>query len=99
MGESMSDRIEKSLLDIDFASLTRRAFTPSPAAWEDQVLYFLLLDRFSDGNKKDGYRDTADRTVQGGSTPLYRAEDPRRVDYDMWFRAGGDLQGGTLCGL
>jgi glycosidase len=91
--------IEKSLLDIDFASLTRRTFTPSPAAWEDQVLYFLLLDRFSDGNESDGYRDNADRPVPGGSTPLYRPEDAGRVDYDVWFRAGGDWQGGTLAGL
>ena len=28
----MTSQIEKSLLDIDFGSLTRRAFTPSPAA-------------------------------------------------------------------
>ena len=63
----MTSPIEKSLLDIDFASLTRRTFTPSPAAWEDQVLYFLLLDRFSDGNEKEGYRDHADRPVQGSS--------------------------------
>jgi glycosidase len=91
--------IEKSLLDIDFASLTQRTFTPSPAAWEDQVLYFLLLDRFSDGKEKDGYRDEADRPVQGGSTPLFRAEDSGRVDYDVWFRAGGGWQGGTLKGL
>jgi hypothetical protein len=53
----VSNEIEKSLLDIDFASLTRRTFTPSPAAWEDQILYFLLLDRFSDGREKDGCRD------------------------------------------
>ena len=59
----MTEQIEKSLLEIDFASLTRRTFTPSPAAWEDQVLYFLLLDRFSDGREKDGYRDNADRPV------------------------------------
>jgi hypothetical protein len=43
----MTASIEKSLQELDFASLTRRTFTPSPAAWEDQVLYFLLLDRFS----------------------------------------------------
>ena len=55
----MIEQIEKSLLELDFASLTRRTFTPSPAAWEDQVLYFLLLDRFSDGWEKDGYRDNA----------------------------------------
>jgi hypothetical protein len=84
----MVENIEKSLLDLDFASLTRRTFTPSPAAWEDQVLYFLLLDRFSDGNEKDGYRDDAGRPVRGGSTPLYRPEDSGRVDYDVWFRAG-----------
>ena len=49
----MTENIEKSLLELDFASLTRRTFTPSPTAWEDQVLYFLLLDRFSDGKEKD----------------------------------------------
>jgi glycosidase len=95
----MVEKIEKSLLELDFASLTRRTFTPSPAAWEDQVLYFLLLDRFSDGNEKGGYLDDADRPVQGGSTPLYRFEDSGRVDYDLWFRAGGGWQGGTLKGL
>ena len=95
----MTETIEKSLLDLDFASLTRRTFTPSPAAWEDQVLYFLLLDRFSDGKENDGYRDDADRPVRGGSTPLYRPEDSGRVDYDTWFRAGGGWQGGTLQGL
>jgi hypothetical protein len=39
----MNRNVEKSLLDIDFATLTRGPFTPSPAAWEDQVLYFLML--------------------------------------------------------
>src|SRR5262245_41996800 len=95
----MVESIEKSLLDVDFASLTRRTFTPSPAAWEDQVLYFLLLDRFSDGNEAGGYRDDAGRPVQGGSTPLYRPEDSGRVDYDAWFRAGDGWQGGQLKGL
>jgi glycosidase len=95
----MPETIEKSLLELDFASLTRRTFTPSPAAWEDQVLYFLLLDRFSDGKEKDGYRDNDDRPVNTGVTPLYRPEDPGRVDYDTWFRAGGGWQGGTLQGL
>ena len=51
-------------------------------------------DRPPDGNEKDGYRDEAEHPVQGGSTPLYRPEDSGRVDYDAWFRAGGDWQGG-----
>ena len=95
----MTERIERSLLDLDFASLTRRTFTPSPAAWEDQVLYFLLLDRFSDGQEKDGYRDNEDRPVSTGATPLHRRGENGRVDYDTWFSAGNGWQGGTLAGL
>ena len=87
------------MLELDFASLTRRTFTPSPAAWEDQVLYFLLLDRFSDGQEKDGYRDNADRPVETGTTPLYQPGDSGRVDYDTWLSAGNGWQGGTLAGL
>ena len=98
-GTNGTNDIEKSLLDLDFASLRQRKFTPSPAAWEDQVLYFLLLDRFSDGKEKDGYRDNEDRPVNSGTTPLYAHDNPGRVDYDTWFRAGGGWQGGTLKGL
>jgi glycosidase len=95
----MNRDIEKSLLDLDFASLTRRPFTPSPAAWEDQVLYFLMLDRFSDGRESGGYRDVTGRPVTTGTTPLYRPQNASRVDYDTWLRAGGGWQGGTIKGL
>ena len=46
----------KSLAEIDFADLIKRQYTPSPNCWADQILYFLMLDRFSDGNEKGGYR-------------------------------------------
>jgi glycosidase len=95
----MNEKIEKSLLELDFAALTRRKFTPSPAAWEDQVLYFLLLDRFSDGKEKDGYLDNEGQPLRNGSTPLYQPEELGRVDYEEWVRAGGGWQGGTLKGL
>ena len=85
----MPEGIEKSLLELDFAGLTRRKFTPSPAAWEDQVLYFLLIDRFSDGNEVGGHRDNDGHPVKTGKTPLYTADDPGRVDYDTWLKAGG----------
>ena len=45
---------ERSVADIDLRALTARAFFPSPVAWEDEVLYFLMLDRFSDG-RETGY--------------------------------------------
>jgi glycosidase len=95
----MSAGVEKSLLDIDFAALTRGPFTPSPAAWEDQVLYFLMLDRFSDGKEKGGHADAAGRPVKAGATPLYCAGGEGRVDYDTWLRAGGGWQGGSIKGL
>jgi glycosidase len=95
----MSEEIEKSLLDIDFAALTTRKYTPSPAAWEDQVLYFLLVDRFSDGNEQGGYRDNNGNPVSSGGTPLYSANDTKRVDYQEWLRTGGTWQGGNIKGL
>jgi glycosidase len=95
----MAENIERSLLELDFASLMQRKFTPSPAAWEDQVLYFLMLDRFSDGNEKGGYRDNENNPFRGGSMPLYRSEDSPRIAYDKWLQAGGGWQGGTLAGL
>src|SRR5208337_2420284 len=95
----MSEKIEKSLLDIDFAALTARKFNPSPAAWEDEVLYFLLVDRFSDGNERGGYHDNSGNPVSSGSTPLYTANDTTRVDYEEWLRTGGTWQGGTIKGL
>ena len=53
---AMIEQIEKSLLEIDFASLTRRKFTPSPAAWENQGLYFRCWTVLG-WPEKDGYRD------------------------------------------
>src|SRR5215469_15890247 len=34
----------KSIAEVDFASLVRRQYTPSPDCWADQILYFLMLD-------------------------------------------------------
>ena len=36
----------QSIADLDIRRLTNRRYFPSPAAWEDEVLYFLMLDRF-----------------------------------------------------
>jgi len=95
--------IQKSLSEIDFFSLTRRSFTPSPPAWEDQVLYFLMLDRFSDG-REQGYRNNQGDLVPGGTTPLFQPADVGnavRTDDDAarWREAGGHWTGGNLKGL
>ena len=92
----------QTLADIDFTALTQRPFHPSPAAWEDQVFYFFLLDRFSDGNEKD-YLDNAGNPAVGGSTPpLQDAEHGNAVKSDAdaarWREAGARFVGGTLRG-
>jgi glycosidase len=75
---------------------------PSPPAWEDEVLYFLLVDRFSDG-QEDGYLDL-DGTPVAGTTPLYTPADNGNAvrndsDAATWRGAGTSWVGGTLNGL
>jgi glycosidase len=95
--------VEKSLQQVDLPALTGRRYTPSPAAWEDQVLYFLMLDRFSDGGEQ-GYRGSDGALVTGGSTPLFQPGDEGNAVQDeadaaRWRDAGARWVGGTLKGL
>jgi glycosidase len=95
---------EERLAQIDLESLTSsRQYFPSPLAWEDQVFYFLMLDRFSDGKEK-GYKDNAGNFVQGGTTPLYSPADAEnavktQADAARWREAGTKYVGGNLKGL
>ena len=92
----------QTLADIDFVSLTQGPFHPSPAAWEDQVFYFFLLDRFSDGNEA-GVRDSTGNPVTSGTTPLLHAAQHgnaigSEADAARWRGAGARFVGGTLRG-
>jgi glycosidase len=88
----------KSVKELDFGSLVERDFHPSPSAWEDQVLYFLMLDRFSDGRER-GYQDNDGNLVTSGSTRMFSLEDSNFIDRDVWQRSGHGYRGGTLKGL
>lgn len=93
----------KSLRELDFRALTNRSYHPSPIAWEDQVLYFLLLDRFSDGNEA-GFLGNDGVPVPGGTTPAFVAADAGNAvqtdaDAERWREAGTQFVGGTLRGL
>ena len=93
----------RRVTDIDFRSLVDRPFHPSPVAWEDEVLYFLLLDRFSDGRELD-YRDNDGHRVSRGTTPLLGPDDRGNAvttdaDAARWRAAGAKWCGGTLNGL
>jgi glycosidase len=68
---------------------------PSPDAWRDEVLYFLLVDRFSDG--AEGGRALVDRRDPGAARPAVNGEPWR---WDRWAQSGGQRwQGGTLEGV
>ena len=91
-----------SVSDLDFAALTAGPKTPSPPAWEDEVVYFLLVDRFSD-NQEDGYRDLSGSPVSG-STPLFTSSDNGNAitsdaDAENWRTSGVQFAGGTLAGI
>ncbi|PYM44542.1 MAG: alpha-amylase [Candidatus Rokuibacteriota bacterium] len=92
------------LADLDWKPLLRQRFHPSPSAWEDQVLYFLLPDRFSDDKERD-YLDNAGRRVATGTTGLLdRGRDVGNAiqtpaEAQTWREAGGAFVGGTLKGL
>ncbi len=94
---------EKSLHELDFPSLVNRNFFPSPHHWEDQVIYFLMVDRFSDG-KENRFRDNQGNLVTTGSTPLFAPADNGNAvgnpqDAARWRDAGTRFVGGTLAGI
>jgi glycosidase len=77
----------------------RDAFHPSPPDWRDEVLYFLLPDRFSDGQEHT--RPVLDRTNIHGQRAAYAAANGLLGwRWDIWKQSGeGRFQGGTLAGI
>ncbi|HEX2092367.1 MAG TPA: alpha-amylase family glycosyl hydrolase [Longimicrobiaceae bacterium] len=74
----------------DVALPRGRQYFPSPGDWRDEILYFLLVDRFSD-ERTD--RPPVDRSNPGAA----RGAGWR---WDRWAESGGDRwQGGTLRGV
>jgi glycosidase len=72
----------------------RRQFHPSPTDWRDEVIYFLLPDRFSDG--KEANRPLLDRS----SPATVAAARPPGFRFDLWSESGGARwQGGTIAGI
>src|SRR3989304_2087591 len=62
----------------------RQHFHPSPADWRDEVLYFLLVDRFSDGGEAN--RPLIDRRNRASARPAGHDGQPWR--WDRWAESG-----------
>jgi glycosidase len=77
---------------LDPIRLPRRAhYYPSPPDWRDELIYFLLPDRFSDGQEHT--RPLLDPARRGAARPA-------GFRWDRWAESGGARwQGGTLQGV
>lgn len=93
----------KRVSEIDLRALTSRRFFPSPAAWEDQVLYFVLVDRFSDGRETACVDNAGNPVTTPGTPPLGPGDVDGAIqtpaDAARWRESGGRFVGGTLRGL
>jgi glycosidase len=74
----------------DVALPRREAYHPSPNDWRDEILYFLLVDRFSDG-----------RETPAGLLDRARLADARPDGWrwEGWAESADRFQGGTLQGV
>ncbi|QDS72458.1 hypothetical protein FKW77_009617 [Venturia effusa] len=78
-----------------------KKFTASPIAWEDQILYFLLPDRFSNNAETD-YVDNDGTKVSTGTTVPFQSSDEGNAllpDPKPWLDAGARFCGGSLKGV
>jgi glycosidase len=69
----------------------REVYFPSPSDWRDEVIYFLLPDRFSDN------RENTRPMLDPSNRLTCRPQDFR---WDRWAQSGGERwQGGTIAGV
>jgi glycosidase len=80
----------------EFTFPRRQNFHPSPVDWRDEVLYFLLVDRFSDG--QESTRPLLDRRNRRAARPA--STDGGGWRWDRWAESGAHRwQGGTIKGV
>jgi len=71
----------------------RQSYFPSPVDWRDEILYFLLVDRFSDG--REDTRPVLDRQNLEAARPMLPNGEVWR--WDKWAKSGAQRwQGGTI---
>ncbi len=76
--------------DFDTRSLSlQSSYHPSPEAWEEQIFYFLLVDRFCDDRERPLYDPEED----------YENALTSQEDRQKWEKQGEKWNGGNLSGL
>ncbi|MGV8175016.1 MAG: alpha-amylase family glycosyl hydrolase, partial [Methanothrix sp.] len=93
--EKALSRKRPDRIDNDVILPRRQEFHPSPMDWRDEVLYFLLVDRFSDGQEKG--RKLLDRSSLQAARPDIKGE---AWSWQLWAESGSTRwQGGSLKGV
>ena len=72
----------------DIIELNSGVYFPSPESWSDQVLYFLLVDRFSNGKESKPFALSDNGNAIRNQT-----------DNENWQKAGNKFCGGTINGI
>jgi len=74
----------------------RQSYHPSPVDWRDEVLYFLLVDRFSD--EREDSRELLEKANIKAARP--ESPDGKAWRWDNWSKSGQQRwQGGTIKGV
>lgn len=77
----------------------RDGYTDSPADWRDEVFYFLLVDRFSNGKEAPSNLLSKDLSTTDGIAAI-RTLRGSEWNWSKWCESGGQrYQGGTLKGV
>ncbi|MBD2165559.1 hypothetical protein H6G04_14265 [Calothrix membranacea FACHB-236] len=88
------DSLQEVRALLDRARREGITYFPSPIDWRDEVLYFLLPDRFSDGNEASRSLLTRDEIRD-----LRRASSRPNWNWKAWADSGRCWQGGTIKGI
>lgn len=94
LGDARPESIDSVRALLERVRAEHASYFASPVDWADEVLYFLLPDRFSDGN--DGARPLLTR-----DEIMRLREAPSRPDWNwqQWAQSGKRWQGGTIQGI
>jgi len=78
---------------------SRDMYTRSPVDWRDQVFYFLLADRFSDGKETAKRLLAIDLSTAQGREKISKLRGAK-WRWDTWQQSGANrFQGGTIKGI
>ncbi|SKB79478.1 alpha-amylase family glycosyl hydrolase [Dyadobacter psychrophilus] len=88
------DTLSEVRLLLDQARRDSIPFFPSPMDWRDELLYFLLPDRFS-----DGLESSRELLTRQKINALRTATGPSETNWQQWAASGRRWQGGTINGI